>query len=298
LLGPHGVVRSDDLIGRVDRHTVARWVAAGRLLRPHPGVLAIPDQFDSWHTRALAGVLATGGCLSHVSALAQWRHWAREGEIHVSIAAGRRALKSRGLVVHRAREVDVDVLGGLPTTSLPRAVVDTWAWAFGSRGRPWEKERARGVVITALRERQVRLSELRAEVAARAALPGRRVLEELLGLIEQGCESELEIWGVRNVLDGPGMPRFVQQHPVRVGLRTVKLDAAVPELKVAIEMDGAAYHGDPAARERDIRRDAALAAQGWVVLRFSYRRLTREPEACRREILAVGRARRAQLLGK
>ena len=36
---------------------------------------------------------------------------------------------------------------------------------------------------------------------------------------------------------------------------------------------------------------AALAALGWVVLRFSYRRLTREPAACRAEILAVYRGR-------
>nr|WP_275586007.1 DUF559 domain-containing protein [Geodermatophilus sabuli] len=78
---------------------------------------------------------------------------------------------------------------------------------------------------------------------------------------------------------------------------TVYLDAAVPELRVAVELDGAAFHGSAAARERDTRRDVALAALGWVVLRFSYRRLTREPDACRREILQVCRARRALLPG-
>jgi len=34
-------------------------------------------------------------------------------------------------------------------------------------------------------------------------------------------------------------------------------------------------------------------ALGWVVLRFSYRRLTTEPDTCRREILAVCSARLA-----
>ena len=68
----------------------------------------------------------------------------------------------------------------------------------------------------------------------------------------------------------------------------------MPELKVAVELDGAAFHGSAAARERDTRRDVALAALGWVVLRFSYQRLTTDPEGCRREIAAVCAARQQQ----
>jgi very-short-patch-repair endonuclease len=89
------------------------------------------------------------------------------------------------------------------------------------------------------------------------------------------------------------MPAFVQQHRVSVASGAARLDAAVPHLKVAVELDGAAFHGSAADRERDTRRDVALAAVGWVVLRFSYRRLPREPDACHREILAVCRARAA-----
>ncbi len=126
-------------------------------------------------------------------------------------------------------------------------------------------------------------------------MPGRAALRELIDLVASGCQSELEIWGVRQVLRAPGMPTFVQQHPVVLPFATVHLDAAVPELRIAIELDGAAFHGSAEARERDTRRDVALAARGWVVLRFSYRRLTREPEACRREILQVCAARRALL---
>ncbi len=46
-------------------------------------------------------------------------------------------------------------------------------------------------------------------------------------------------------------------------------------------------------RERDLRRDTALAAPGWVVLRFSYARLMADPEGCRREIEAVVQGRMA-----
>ncbi len=142
------------------------------------------------------------------------------------------------------------------------------------------------------------VAELRTEEARRPSLPGRRELRSLVDLVAQGCQSELEIWGVREVLQAPGMPRFVQQHPVALPFGTVHLDAAIPELRVDVELDGAAFHGSSEARERDTRRDVALAGLGWVVLRFSYRRLTREPEACRQEILAVCWARQELLAAR
>ncbi len=63
---------------------------------------------------------------------------------------------------------------------------------------------------------------------------------------------------------------------------------------MAVALDGAASHGSRDQRERDLRRDTALAALGWVVLRSSYRRLTTDPEGCRREIEAVVRRRLAE----
>ena len=42
---------------------------------------------------------------------------------------------------------------------------------------------------------------------------------------------------MRRVLSGPGLPRFVQQHRVRLPSGNVYLDAAAPELLVGIELD-------------------------------------------------------------
>ena len=295
LLGPDGVASAAQLRGRVDRHTVDGWVRTGRLVRPYPGVVVAPASLDRWGTRALAAVLATGGTLSHVSALTVWRLAPESDPVHVSVPAGRRALRRPGLVVHRAQDVPTDHLGPYPVTDLARSLVDAWGLAHGATSRRRLIEVSRGAVIGALRDRRIRSRELRAEVLRRPALPGRARLRELVTLVEEGCQSELEVWGVREVLRAPGMPRFVQQHAVALPFGTVHLDAAVPELKVAIELDGAAFHGSPEARERDTRRDVALAALGWVVLRFSYRRLATEPAACRREIAAVCAARRALL---
>ena len=82
-------------------------------------------------------------------------------------------------------------------------------------------------------------------------------------MLADGCLSELEIWGATHVLPGPPLlPAPVRQHPIRLGDgRSIRLDAAWPELRVAVELDGAAFHGSRQARERDLRRDTALARE-------------------------------------
>jgi hypothetical protein len=197
--------------------------------------------------------------------------------------------------VHRTRNpVEVRRARGLPTTTIARALVDTWGDAHRSAAARGFPAVARTAVLRATRERRVTLPDLTAELALRPELPGRALLAELLALVARGAQSELEIFAVRHVLDIPGLPRPVQQHRVLLADGPVRLDASWPEVKLAIELDGAAFHGSREARERDLRRDAALAAQGWLVLRFSYRQLTEHPERCRAQILAVYRSRAAR----
>lgn len=62
-----------------------------------------------------------------------------------------------------------------------------------------------------------------------------------------------------------------------------------------MELDGSRYHFETGRRERDMRRDAALVALGWLVVRFSHQRLHEEPDAVRREVLATLAVRRRQL---
>ena len=106
-----------------------------------------------------------------------------------------------------------------------------------------------------------------------------------------GCQSELEIRGLRDVLAVTGLPAPLLQHRVDLPDGPVHLDAAWPELKIAVEFDGAAFHGRLSDRERDLRRDAALAALGWVVLRFGFRDVTERPHVCRARIVAVHQQR-------
>ena len=74
------------------------------------------------------------------------------------------------------------------------------------------------------------------------------------------------------------------------------LDAAYDDVLLAVEMDGAAWHGSRRQREDDIRRDALLATIGWQTLRFGYTRMTSDAAGCQRDVRSTHTARR-QLFG-
>jgi len=57
-----------------------------------------------------------------------------------------------------------------------------------------------------------------------------------------------------------------------------EVDALWPQQRLVAEVDGRTYHDSPRRFETDRSRDAHLAAAGYVVLRFTWRQLTTEPE--------------------
>jgi very-short-patch-repair endonuclease len=76
-----------------------------------------------------------------------------------------------------------------------------------------------------------------------------------------------------------GLPIPVAQHEVRAGSDLIaRIDFAYPERRIAIELDGAAYHSGELAQRRDGRRENQLGALGWRVLRFGWEEVTRRPE--------------------
>ncbi|GAB3355594.1 DUF559 domain-containing protein [Modestobacter lapidis] len=292
VMGPDGVRRIADLAGRTSSTSVSRWVAAGRLVRPLPHVVVLPECAEVWRTRAMAAVLSTDGVLSHHTALSTWRLAPEADRVHVSIDARRRApARARQLTVHRVTDLSGTRVRGLPVTPPARTLVDAWGQAHSGRRSLRFPAVARAAVITAVRTRRAGVPAIRRELERRPELPGRAALAALLTLVAGGSQSELEIWGMEHVLAVSGLPPCRQQHRVPLPGGLAVLDAAWPEVLLAVELDGAAFHGSPAARERDLRRDAALAALGWLVLRFSYARLTHEPAACRAEIAAAHRRR-------
>ena len=86
-------------------------------------------------------------------------------------------------------------------------------------------------------------------------------LEELFYKTYLGCSPTGDI---RQKLQG-----LVVQHTVTVNGHNYRLDFALPNQKIAFEMDGYTYHGkDRTYFNRDRRRDLDLKLGGWEVHRF------------------------------
>jgi very-short-patch-repair endonuclease len=289
VVGPRGWVTSEELLTQVSPRTVGSWVAAGKLVRLRPGVLALPSAAQQWRARLSAALEGREAVASHGTALALWGLAGHpSGPVHVSVDTSMSARGSAGVVVHRAPAIWAERrrVDGLAVTSVERSVVDSWPRSTGL-----DRTVVRAAAITAVRDRHCSPRDLSAELARRPRLSDRVELSRLATLLADGCRSELEIWGCLQVLRAPGMPPFVQQRRVTVAGRTFVLDAAYDDVLLAVEMDGAAWHGSRAQREADIARDALLATIGWQTLRFGYARMMSAPDACRQEILAVRETR-------
>ncbi|HEU5485061.1 MAG TPA: DUF559 domain-containing protein, partial [Microlunatus sp.] len=68
------------------------------------------------------------------------------------------------------------------------------------------------------------------------------------------------------------------QKLVLPGVGTYYLDIAFDAARVAVEVDGWAYHSKPAVFETDRHRQNALVLDGWLVLRFTWTMLTADPD--------------------
>lgn len=283
-----GVAARDELLRAVPRHVLEHAVRAGQLTLAFPRTYVDSDRLAQPWTRARAALTYAGpaSALSHLTALAAWRLPAGDltGPTHVTVPRQRRLQATRQIVVHRrcgfvAAVPEVVVRGGLPTTQVERSVVDGWSVL--------PRQTRRAPVIAAVGDRRTTPERLCGTVATNLSLPGRAELLRLLNLLDRGCRSELELWGYEHVFAGPDMPNLERNVPVRLGNRTVYLDTYCRAARVNVELDGAAWRTSPADRERDARRDAALASIGIMVVRFTHNQLIGSPEQVRAQVRAI-----------
>jgi len=98
------------------------------------------------------------------------------------------------------------------------------------------------------------------------------------------CESKMEerfLLAAWPVLRQYG--RVVTQHP----LGSYRLDVALPERKICIEVDGRDYHIKPEQVDNDKRRDRVLMRSGWITIRYPGREIYADADACAREVEAI-----------
>jgi hypothetical protein len=88
---------------------------------------------------------------------------------------------------------------------------------------------------------------------------------------------EKKLYGLTMSLNMP-FPLYAQYSAGPTG--DYQLDAAIPNLKIGIEADGEIWHNNPDKIAKDKRRDSELAANGWIIVRFTDKEINDHPQDC------------------
>jgi len=107
-------------------------------------------------------------------------------------------------------------------------------------------------------------------------------------------EAERRFWTAHTTLQSPALTGLVTQHHVQ----NYRLDFALPEARIGIEIDGHAYHSGPDAFHNDRVRQRRLEMEGWRLIRFSGREACNDPYRCVREAAALVTKLTAQAAGQ
>lgn len=253
---------------------IDRMLARGQLHLLHRGVYAVGHRNVSRSGRFLAACLATDGVLSHRSAGALLHIVNYDGPIEVTVPTkGRR---QPTLLLHCAvlPPDEITVIDGIPVTTTPRTLLDLAAVLPGHR-----LERAVGQAEI------LRLTDALSVPDLIARHPGRRGSRALAALVEEPAPvlaSELEHRYLA-FTEQFGLPHG-ETNASRSGY---EVDVVYERQRVMVELDGRAFHATRLAFEADRERDRHLAAQGWRVIRLTWRQIERDAERVAADLRAI-----------
>lgn len=254
---------------------------SGRLHAVHRGVYAVGHAGLNQRGIWLAAVLAhgEGAVLSHLSAAALWGLLPPAQPVDVTSTHGRPG--RRGIRLHRAavHAEERVTRHGVPVTSVARTLLDVAETPSERRlRRAYEEADRLGLLNRNALKRACDRGRGRHGLTAL----GRLSAEERGGATRSSLEDLFLALCRTHGLPTPAVNAF---------LLGFEVDALWPEQRLVAELDGFAFHRHRAAFERDRSRDAALQAAGYRVVRFTYRRLQREPGAVAGELRSLFSAR-------
>ena len=274
-----GVVNRRQLLEHgYDDNDIRRLVRRRELTRLHPGVYIGHTGPPGWTSRAWAALLFhSDAALCHRSALDL------AGEpIHVAIEHPRNGAPLPGVVLHRLTRLQDRVQWH---RSPPRLQIEDAA--LDVAGEAPTPSRAIDVLTEVCNRRATTPQRLLAVLAHRQRTPRGAELRRALTEVADGMHSTLEAGVVRRVLCPHGLPVGRRQVRERTRQGVVYRDMLFDEYAVALELDGHAWHGDPAARARDMTRDLEAAGSGLLTVRLGWAHIHQTPCATAAGLAAV-----------
>lgn len=280
----HGLVTSAQALKALGRGRKSRWVSERRLLVVQPGVYRVAGAPESWHQAVLAASLATDGVVSHRSAAELWGIIQPAGYVEVSVRPDKRPTLNPPAIVHRIGDLHAELAEdreGFQLTDPVRTAID-----LGLVLPQWSVRDAVSRGITTRLFGVAELQRLR-EALGRQGRNGTGVMQRVLDerLLTAGTEESLLEKRLIDLMRRHDVPAAELQHEVwHAGRFIARIDAAYPDRKLAIEVDGFGSHSSPDAFQRDRTRQNRLVALGWTVLRFTWADVVQRPAMVARTI--------------
>ena len=255
-------------------------IRSGRCRSVRRGVCVVDGTPDTWEQRASIALLACGEtaalgsrCAGFVLGLVE----ERPNRIDVLVRRPRRTSVLPGTAVRQAARLDlkdVRTVKGLRVTCPARTLVDLAAeLPDRALGRAVDKALIGGLTTITVVRRYIRERSLQSR-------PRIRRLVRLLNDREFGVpESELERRFLE-LIEAYGLPAPERQ--VRVGPHRV--DFMYDSARLVVELDGRATHATSEAFEEDPVRQNALVLERLAPLRFTWKRITQDPDAVADEL--------------
>jgi very-short-patch-repair endonuclease len=275
----HGLVTAPQAIKALGRGRKQRWVTERRLVVIQPGVYRLAGAPQTWHQSVMAASLAADGIVSHRSAAELWGLIQPAGYVDIAVTPAQRPRLHPPAILHRVGDLHPElavVREGMRVTDPVRTLVD-----LGLVLPHWS---VREALSRGISTRLVGVDEVQ-QLRDALGRPGRngtgvmrRVLEERLLTAGADDSSQLERRFSR-LARAHGLPTMHLQHEVwHAGRFIARVDAAYPDRKIAIEVDGFRWHSSPDAFQRDRTRQNRLVALGWTVLRFTWDDVASRPD--------------------
>lgn len=207
-----------------------------------------------------------------------------DGLVHVVVPSPR---ASRGALVRHEfplRPGDVDRIGQAAVTTRRRTVLDCLG-----RLPDVQSETLTAWVLT---RRILTPEDLARAIAERPGAWGNVRRRRALLDMRAGAASPAER-RLHRLLRGAGLTEWLPNEPLSHHLGIfASADVYFPDVRLVIEIDGAAFHG-PDRFQADRTRQNLLVGAGCTVLRFTWEDLTRRPDAVIAQIQAALRRLRA-----
>jgi very-short-patch-repair endonuclease len=273
-----GVAARPDLVARgFTGRQLSHAVNTGAVLRPRQGWYALASTPDP-----VMRAVRVGGRLCCASAAALRGLWVLDDSLlHVAVPPN----------AARLRTADDNAMRLNPATELSDVVLH---WRSAWDGRP-----AARVVVPFLESLEQVLAcqpEEHALCVLDSSLFLRRTThEELVGLLHRLPRRCAGVVAQSSALAESGIETLARVRLQRLGIiprlqvpiRGIGRVDMVIGTGLIIELDGREHHAGPEAFEADRRRDAALHALGYRVLRFSYRQVVSDWDAVETTILRL-----------